>query len=41
MKLSCETIQDMLPLVADDLASGDTVKLVNNHIKDCEECKQE
>ena len=31
----------MLPLVADDLASGDTVKLVNNHIKDCEECKQE
>lgn len=41
MKLSCDTIQDMLPLVADDLASGDTVKLVNDHIKDCEECKQE
>ena len=41
MKLSCHTIQDMLPLVADDLASGDTVKLVNDHIKDCEECKQE
>ena len=41
MKLSCETIKDMLPLVAEDLASEDTVKLVNEHIKNCKECKQE
>lgn len=41
MKLSCGTIQDMLPLVAEDLASEDTVKLVNEHIKNCKECKQE
>ena len=41
MKLSCDTIRDMLPLVADDLASKDTVMLVNEHIKDCKECKQE
>lgn len=41
MKLSCDTIQDMLPLVAEDIASEDTVKLVNEHIEDCEECKQE
>lgn len=41
MKLSCDTIQDMLPLVAEDIASEDTVKLVNEHIKDCKECKQE
>lgn len=41
MKLSCDTIQDMLPLVAEDLASEDTVKLVKEHIKDCKDCKLE
>lgn len=41
MKLSCDTIQDILPLVAEDLASEDTVKLVNEHLKNCSECKQE
>ena len=41
MNLSCDIIQDMLPLVAEDLASDDTVKLVNEHIKECKECKQE
>lgn len=41
MKLSCDTIQDILPLVAEDLASEDTVKLVNEHMKNCSKCKLE
>lgn len=41
MKLSCNTIRDILPLVADDLASEDTVKLVNDHMETCEGCREE
>ena len=41
MKLSCNIIRDLLPLVADNLASEDTVKLVNEHMNDCKECKRE
>lgn len=39
MKLTCSTIGDMLPLVAEDLASEDTIKLVKDHIKDCPKCR--
>nr|WP_300004087.1 hypothetical protein [Tissierella sp.] len=41
MKLTCNTIEDMMPLVADDLASEDTVKLVNEHMENCKKCKIE
>lgn len=41
MKLSCNTIQDMLPLVADNLASEDTAELVSEHIETCKECREE
>lgn len=41
MKLSCNTIQDVLPLVVEDLASDDTVKLINEHIENCPECSKE
>lgn len=41
MKLSCNTIGDMLPLVVEGLASEDTIKLVKDHIKDCPKCKVE
>ncbi len=41
MKLSCDTIKDILPLVAENLASEDTEKLVNEHLKDCLKCKKE
>ena len=41
MKLTCNTIGDMLPLVAEDLASQDTIKLVEDHIKDCSKCRDE
>ncbi len=41
MKLSCNTIQDLLPLVVEDLASEDTVNLVEEHIRDCPLCRRE
>ena len=41
MKLTCNTIQDILPLVAEDLASEDTKELVNKHLKDCPKCREE
>lgn len=41
MKLSCNIIRDILPLVEEDLASEDTVDLVNEHLKHCIECRAE
>lgn len=41
MKLNCNIIQDVLPLVVEDLASEDTVELVNEHIKKCSKCSKE
>ncbi len=41
MKLTCDVIRDILPLAAEDLASDDTMKLINNHIETCSECKEE
>lgn len=41
MKLTCNTIQDVLPLVVEDLASKDTVKLIEDHIENCPKCRTE
>lgn len=41
MKLNCNIIQDILPLVVEDLASEDTVKLINDHIECCSKCNKE
>ncbi|MGO1368693.1 MAG: zf-HC2 domain-containing protein [Senegalia sp. (in: firmicutes)] len=41
MKLTCDVIEDLLPLVAEDLASEDTVKLVDEHIENCKKCRDE
>ncbi|GEM_PF-1001446 len=41
MKLSCDIVKDILPLVAEDLASDDTVKLINAHIETCPKCNEE
>ena len=38
MKISCNTIRDLLPLYAEDLASEDTKVLVDEHLCDCEQC---
>lgn len=41
MKLTCNIIKDILPLAAENLASDDTVRLINDHIATCTECKEE
>ena len=40
MKLSCEVIQDLLPLYVDKACSGDSVGLVEEHMEECEDCKK-
>lgn len=38
MEKKCEIVQDLIPLVADQVASGASIEMVEEHIKDCEEC---
>lgn len=40
MKLSCEVIQDLLPLYVDEVCSGGSAELVEEHMAECEACKQ-
>ena len=39
MKISCEVIQDLLPLYVEKLASKDSELLIEEHIGECEQCK--
>ena len=39
MKISCEIIQDLLPLYCDGVCSQDSKQVVEAHLKDCEKCK--
>ena len=41
MKISCEVILDLIPLVKDGVASRDSEILVKEHLKSCESCKAE
>lgn len=38
MEISCNVIRDLMPLYAEDLASDDTRKLVDDHLHSCDEC---
>lgn len=40
MNEDCEIIRDMLPLYADDICSTSTKELVENHLKNCNECQK-
>ena len=40
MKTPCSVIQDLLPLYAEDLTGEDSRKLVEDHLEECETCKQ-
>lgn len=35
----CEVIRDLMPLVADDVASGESKRLVQEHTESCEQCR--
>lgn len=39
MKINCAVIKDLLPLYAENMASSDTVRLVDAHIAECENCR--
>ena len=39
-KISCDMCKDLLPLVKDGIASKDSRLAVEEHVKECEECKK-
>ena len=39
-KISCNVIQDIMPLYVDEIVSEDTKKLVEEHLKECEDCRK-
>ncbi len=39
MKIPCEIVQDLIPLMADDVCSAESRKAVLEHIENCERCK--
>ncbi|NLX61493.1 MAG: zf-HC2 domain-containing protein [Tissierellia bacterium] len=41
MNISCDIILDLIPLVKDGVASEDSIKMVNEHIKSCQSCRAE
>lgn len=40
MKITCDVIQDLLPSYVDNICSMDSRRLVDEHIKSCENCKR-
>ena len=41
MTLPCDVILDLIPLVKDEVASEASISLVNEHLKICENCRNE
>lgn len=41
MNTSCNVILDLIPLVKDNVASEDSIKLVSDHLESCESCRLE
>ena len=39
IEISCQVCLDLIPLVKDNVASEDSKKLVLEHIRQCEACK--
>lgn len=40
-KVSCEIVQDLLPLYYDNVCSDDSKRIVEEHLVECESCKEE
>ena len=40
MRTECEVIRDLLPLYADDACSGRSRELVEEHLKECQDCSR-
>ena len=41
MKISCEIIQDLLPIYHDGICSNKSRQLVEEHLSECESCREE
>ncbi len=41
MKMECEIIRDLLPLYADGVCSEESKELVEKHLEECENCREE
>lgn len=39
-KITCDTCLDLIPLVKDKVASEDSKKLLEDHVKECQTCKE-
>ena len=39
MKIGCEIIKDLLPLYHDEICSEESKVAVENHLYECEDCK--
>ena len=40
MKITCNIIEDLLPLYIDDMVSEDSRQLVGEHLKECAACRK-
>ena len=40
MKYKCNIVKDLLPLYVEDVTSQDSNKIIEEHLKECEECKK-
>ena len=40
-QISCNVIKDILPLYLDDVVSGDTREMVEEHLESCDACRKE
>ena len=40
MKIKCDVIRDLLPLYVDDVLSEESRKLVEEHLQECEDCRE-
>ena len=38
--MKCEIIRDLMPLYLDDVCSGETKQMVEEHLDECEECRK-
>ena len=41
MKIHCHIIKDLIPLYVEDMLSAESVALTEEHLKECETCRQE
>ena len=40
MKYDCEVIQDLLPLYEDEILSGKSIEIINEHLLECVNCRK-